>query len=133
MPLVRISLLKGKSPEYLRAVTDGVHAALAETYAVPPDDRFQLIDQHDPEDFIFDAGYLGIHRSSDVVFIHLVAGNWRDAAQKQALYQAIADRLAISPGLRREDVQIVLSSNQRDEWSFGNGVASYVKADGSGP
>ena len=67
-----------------------------------------------------------------MVFIHLVAGNWRDTTQKQALYQAIADRLAVSPGLRREDVQIVLSSNQRDEWSFGNGLASYVKADNAG-
>lgn len=132
MPLVRISLLKGKSREHVRAIADSVHQGLIDAYKIPPDDRFQLIDQHDPEDFIFDAGYLGIHRSSDVVFIHLVAGNWRDTAQKQALYQAIADRLAISPGLRREDVQIVLSSNQRDEWSFGNGVASYVKADGSG-
>ena len=30
-------------------------------------------------------------------------------------------------GLRREDVQIILTPNQRDEWSFGNGVAQYVK------
>jgi len=24
-------------------------------------------------------------------------------------------------------VQVILSSNERDEWSFGNGVASYMK------
>lgn len=75
MPLVRISLLKGKSREHVRAIADSVHQGLIDAYKIPPDDRFQLIDQHDPEDFIFDAGYLGIHRSSDVVFIHLVAGN----------------------------------------------------------
>jgi hypothetical protein len=39
----------------------------------------------------------------------------------------IADRLVKSPGLRREDVQVILSSNERDEWSFGNGLASYRK------
>jgi hypothetical protein len=43
MPLVNISLLKGKSPEYLRAVSNGVHKALVETYNVPAADRFHLI------------------------------------------------------------------------------------------
>lgn len=127
MPLVRITLLKGKSREHVRAIADSVHQGLVDAYGIPPDDRFQLIHQHEPDDFIFDTDYLGIHRTTDVVFIHLVAGNWRDTATKQALYRAIADRLVASPGLRREDVQIVLSSNQRDEWSFGNGMASYVK------
>jgi phenylpyruvate tautomerase PptA (4-oxalocrotonate tautomerase family) len=127
MPLVYISLLKGKSKEHIRMISDGVHQALIDTYNVPPGDRFQLIHQHEPEEFAYDADYLGIHRSDDVVFIHIVAGNWRDTAAKKALYQAIADRLADSPGLRREDVQVILSSNAHDEWSFGNGLASYVK------
>jgi phenylpyruvate tautomerase PptA (4-oxalocrotonate tautomerase family) len=127
MPLVRISLLKGKSKEHIRAISDGVHQALIDAYNVPPDDRFQLIHQHEPDEFVYDAEYLGIHRTDDVVFIHIVAGNWRDTATKKALYKAIADRLVEKPGLRREDVQVILSPNARDEWSFGNGLASYVK------
>jgi phenylpyruvate tautomerase PptA (4-oxalocrotonate tautomerase family) len=127
MPLVRISLLRGKSKEHIRAISDGVHQALIDAYGIPPEDRFQLIHQHEPEEFVYDAGYLGIHRTRDVVFIHIVAGNWRDTATKKALYKAIADRLTASPGLRREDVQVILSPNARDEWSFGNGLASYVK------
>ena len=127
MPLVHISLLKGKSREHIRAIAEGVHQALIEAYRIPPGDRFQLIHQHEPEDLVYDADYLGIHRTDDVVFIHIVAGNWRDTAAKKALYKGIADRLVESPGLRREDVQVILSSNERDEWSFGNGVASYIK------
>lgn len=127
MPLVHISLLKGKSREHIRAIADGVHEALREAYKIPPDDRFQLIHQHDRDDFIYEPDYLGIHRTADVVFIHIVAGNWRDTAAKKALYQGIADRLHRNPGLRREDVQVIISSNERDEWSFGNGLASYVK------
>lgn len=130
MPLVYISLRKGKSREHIRAISEGVHRALIEAYAVPPDDHFQLIRQYEAEDFIYDAGYLGIHRSDEVVFIHIVAGNWRDTKAKQALYKAIADRLGKNPGLRREDVQVILSPNARDEWSFGNGLASYVKESG---
>jgi phenylpyruvate tautomerase PptA (4-oxalocrotonate tautomerase family) len=127
MPLVNISLLKGKSREHIRAISDSVHAALIEAYKIPPKDRFQLIRQFEREDFIYDSDYLDIHRSDDVVFIHIIAGNWRDTVTKQALYKAIADRLTQNPGLRREDVQIIITANERDEWSFGNGVASYVK------
>lgn len=130
MPLVRISLLKGQSTAHVRAIADGVHQALVDAYNVPQGDRFQFIHQHDPDEFIYDRDYLGVHRTDDVVFIHIVAGNWRDTATKKALYEAIADRLAANPGLRREDVQVILSSNERDEWSFGNGVASYVSEPG---
>jgi phenylpyruvate tautomerase PptA (4-oxalocrotonate tautomerase family) len=127
MPLVYISLLKGKSREHIRAISDGIHQALMDAYNVPPGDRFQLIRQYEPDEFVYDSDYLGIHRTDDVVFIHIVAGNWRDTATKKALYKAIADRLTEKPGLRREDVQIILSPNARDEWSFGNGLASYLK------
>jgi hypothetical protein len=61
------------------------------------------------------------------VFIQITAGNWRDTATKKALYKAIAERLSGNPGLRPEDIVISLLSTQRDEWSFGNGIASYVK------
>lgn len=126
MPLVYISLLKGKSREHVRAISDGVHQALVEAYKVPADDRFHLIRQYERDELVFDRDYLGVHRTDDVVFIHIIAGDWRDTPTKKALYKAIADRLSEDPGLRREDVQVIISSNRKDEWSFGNGIASYV-------
>jgi len=133
MPLVRISLLKGKPAAYIRAIADGVHQALHAVYNVPADDRFQLIHQHEPGELIYDSDYLGIHRTDDVVFIQIVAANTRDTPTKQALYRAIADRLTASPGLRSEDIFIAITPNSRDEWSFGNGVAQYVKPEDGKP
>jgi phenylpyruvate tautomerase PptA (4-oxalocrotonate tautomerase family) len=127
MPLVHISLIKGKSPGHVRAIADGVHRALHEAYAAPADDRFQLVHQYAPEDLIYDPDYLAVHRSDDIVIVHIVAGNWRDTPTKQAFYRRVVELLAENPGLRRADVQIVLSPNGRDDWSFGDGVASYVK------
>jgi phenylpyruvate tautomerase PptA (4-oxalocrotonate tautomerase family) len=127
MPLVRISLLKGRSAAQLRAIADGIHQALVDTYNVPPGDRFQIIEQREPGELIYDPNYLGIERTDDVVLIHIVAGHWRDTATKQALYRALATRLAADVGMRPEDVQVILSPNDRDDWSFGNGLASYVK------
>lgn len=129
MPLARITLVRGRSATDLRAIADGVHEALVETYAVPPQDRFQIIEQRDPGEIIFDAGYLGIERTDGIVIIQITAGHWRDAAAKQALYDTLANKLVANPGLRREDVQVIISSNDRPDWSFGNGVASYVKGD----
>jgi phenylpyruvate tautomerase PptA (4-oxalocrotonate tautomerase family) len=126
MPLVRISLLKGKSPEYVRAISNGVQQALVDAYNVPPDDRFHLIHQHEKDDLVYDADYLGIHRSDDVVFFHITAGKWRDTQTKNAFYERLAELLVENPGLRPEDIQVVISSNDRDYWSFGNGLASYV-------
>jgi phenylpyruvate tautomerase PptA (4-oxalocrotonate tautomerase family) len=127
MPLVRISLLKGKSNDQIRAIVDNVHQALVETFEVPPDDRFQFVDQYEPEEFIYDPDYMGIQRSKDVVFINITFSNWRDTVAKQRLYQRLAELLSANAGLRPEDVQVILSPNRREDWSFGNGLASYVK------
>ena len=127
MPIVRISLLKGKSNDRIRAIADSVHQALTETFEVPADDRFQFIDQYESEHFIYDPDYLGIHRSPDVVFINILASSWRTTAAKQQLYRRVAELLSANAGVRPEDLQISLTPNQREDWSFGNGLASYVK------
>jgi len=130
MPLVRISLMKGKPPAHIRAIADSVHRALVECFNTPVDDRFQLIYQHERDELIYDSDYLGAHRTDDLVFIHIVASKTRDTATKQIFYKKLAELLSASPGLRGEDVLVVLSPNERDDWSFGNGLASYVKAPG---
>ena len=128
MPLVTISLMKGKPRGHIAAISDGIQRALVEAFRAPAADKFQLVHQFEREDFIYDPDYLGIHRTDDLVIIHIVASDWRDASQKKALYKAVADNLAEAPGLRPEDVIVVLSPNGRDgaDWSFGRGLASYL-------
>jgi phenylpyruvate tautomerase PptA (4-oxalocrotonate tautomerase family) len=127
MPLVRISLVKGKPRDHIRAISNSIHEALVEAFKVPADDRFQLIQEHERDDFIYDPGYLGVERSDDLVFIHITASDWRDTATKKAFYKTLATKLATSPGLRPEDVLIVLAPNRREDWSFGRGLAQYVE------
>ena len=75
MPMTRISLLKGKSIEYLRAISDSLHQALVDAFEVPPDDRFQVIHQHEPEELVFDRHYMGGPRSDDFVLFCITAGS----------------------------------------------------------
>ena len=126
MPLVRISLLKGKPASYRRKVGDAVHQSLVETIDVPAKDRFQLITEHDAEDFVYDREYLGIARSRDLVIIQITLSAGRSLHLKRRLYRRIAERLAAAVQLRSEDVWINLVEVAKENWSFGNGVASYA-------
>ena len=126
MPFVNISRLKGKSREHRRAIADGVHQALVEAYDVPPDDRFQVIKEYDAEELIYNENYLAIHRLPDVVFIYITASDTRDLPKKKRLFEAIADRFGASPGLRAQDVQVMIASNDRNDWSFVNGIVTYA-------
>jgi 4-oxalocrotonate tautomerase len=126
MPLVRISLAKGKPASYRRRLGDAVHRALVETINVPAPDRFQLITEHDPENFIYDAQYLGIERSPHLVIIQITLTEGRTLEQKRALYRRIASNLEAAVGLRPQDAWINLVEVARQNWSFGNGEASYA-------
>jgi hypothetical protein len=52
MPLTRVSLLKGKPPEYCQAILDGLYHAMREVFDVPEDDRFMTIDEYDKSNFL---------------------------------------------------------------------------------
>ncbi|HKR76258.1 MAG TPA: tautomerase family protein [Rhodanobacter sp.] len=126
MPLVRISLRRGKSATYLAALRNGIYAAMRESFDVPENDRFILIHQHDDEEFDCDPNYLGIARSDELVIVQIACNNTRTVAQKQAFYRRVAENLAAAPGLRPEDVFINLLETTRENWSFGNGIAQYA-------
>ena len=128
MPLVRIDLREGTSPDYRRVLGDGVHCAMIEALAIPPDDRFQVITEHPPEGLIYDRTYLGIQRSDKVVFVQITLSAGRKPQQKRKLFQRMAEILAESPGLKPQDLVINLVEVSWENWSFGNGEAQYMDA-----
>jgi hypothetical protein len=65
MPLVRIDLRKGKDASYREEIGRIVHEALV-SVGVPKDDRFQVINEHEPPNFAFDPTYLAIRRTEDM-------------------------------------------------------------------
>jgi phenylpyruvate tautomerase PptA (4-oxalocrotonate tautomerase family) len=126
MPLVRISILKGRSGAQKRALGDAVHHALVETMDVPALDRFHVITEHERGDLVYDREYLGIHRTDELVIVQIALSSGRSLEQKRALYRRIAANLHESTGLRTEDVLVSLVEVGREDWSFGDGLASYV-------
>jgi 4-oxalocrotonate tautomerase len=126
MPLVRIDLRAGKSVEYRKALGDGVHRAMIEALAIPPDDRFQVISEHPSEGLICAPEYLGVRHSENVVFVQIALSAGRKPQQKRKLFQRMAEILAESPGLQPQDLVINLVEVSWENWSFGNGEAQYM-------
>ena len=126
MPLVRICLRRGTTPEYRRGIADGVHRAMIEAIAIPPDDRFQTIDEYSSDNLIYDSKYFGVDRSDQGVFIQITMSFGRKPQQKRALYKRITELLSQSPGVRPQDVVINLVETAWENWSFGNGAAHYL-------
>ena len=129
MPLVRISLAKGKPEAYRRKLGDAIHRAMVETINVPPLDRFQLLTEHEPGDIVYDSTYLGIARTADILIVQITLNVGRTLEQKRALYRRIAANLGAAVGLQPEDAFVSLVEVAKENWSFGNGVASYAPAE----
>jgi 4-oxalocrotonate tautomerase len=125
MPLVRIDLIKGKSEVYRQAIGEAVYQALL-SIGVPEDDRFQVINEHEPANFIFAMSYLGVEHTDDLVMIQITFNEGRTTAQKQILFKAIAEGIHAATGLRIGDVFISLVEVKRENWSFGSGVSQYA-------
>jgi 4-oxalocrotonate tautomerase len=126
MPLVRIDLQKGKDANYRRRAGEIVYEAMVATSGVPKNDHFQVIGEHNAENFVFDPDYLGIHRTGDLIMVQIFYNEGRSVDQKKALYKAIADGLSTELNVRREDVLITLVEVKKENWSFGNGIAQYA-------
>jgi 4-oxalocrotonate tautomerase len=127
MPLVRISLGEGQDAKFRASIGEGIHRAMVDTINVPPDDRFQIFTEHQPSELVWDPGYLGIQRSAGFLAIQITLNLGRTVEQKRALYSRIAENLSRDPGVRPEDVLVNLVEVPKENWSFGNGEASYAK------
>jgi phenylpyruvate tautomerase PptA (4-oxalocrotonate tautomerase family) len=128
MPLVRIDVVEGRTPEELRTLADWVHQALIEAFAAPERDRYQVIQEHRPEQLIvLDTG-LGIERSDRVVLVQITEQG-RDEAQKTALYARLAELLEERGVAGRDDVVVSVVENTPADWSFGFGRAQFLTAE----
>ena len=124
MPLVRVTMIKGKSPDYIKKMSDSIYEALVEAYVQQKEETFQIIEQLEPSDLIY-ALRFGIQgsRSENFVIIN-IESDARRRAEKEALLSRLSDKLAASPGIARDDVFVRLSMTAAwEDWSLGSGIA----------
>lgn len=122
MPFVEIYLRKGKTPEFRKAVSTAVHESMREVFQIPEDDYFHVVHDMEPGDILHPPMFFGIERSADIVIIRMTF-NQRPAAQKAALFEAVADHVTAATGTRREDVLMtVLETASENWWVYGRTI-----------
>lgn len=124
MPIAHVHLRAGKPEAYRQAILDGLYGAMRDALAVPEDDRFMTLTEHPAENFRHGTAY-GVTRSADTVYFDITVFVSRTPEQKRALFRHLADRLAVDPGIRPEDVFVIVHDAPAENWSVGNGLAQF--------
>lgn len=116
MPLVKIEIRKGKSEEYKKALLEGVHRALVQVLKIPDSDRKQRLYELDAGNFEIQAG-----KTDNVALIEITMFKGRSFEAKKELYRAIINILSKNPGIRGEDITIVLNEQPLENWGIRGG------------
>src|ERR1700742_1485569 len=102
MPVTRIAIREGKSPDYKQALMDEIYEAMRETVAIKDGDRFMTITEHGEHEFAY-GPFLGIDRGEDLVQIQVFWAPGKTVDAKLAMYIKIVERLGSNPRGRPED------------------------------
>lgn len=128
MPLVRIDVQEGRTPEALRLVADTVQDVMLDVFAAPSRDRYQIITEHPVGHIIAEDTGLGFERSDGVTVIQIFQQG-RSEDQKKAAYRELARRLEEQCGIAPTDLIVSVVANGRQDWSFGLGRAQFLEGD----
>ena len=120
MPLVNISILKGKSHEYKKAIAHSINSAVIETMGFPDDDRYQIINEVESDCLEYQD------RNADRVMMFLIMRAGRSNEEKKAFYKKVVENLSINPGILPENILITIVENHDIDWSFQNGIAQFT-------
>lgn len=127
MPLVTLSIRKGKTAAFKNSVLQAVHSALVAS-GVPDTDRFHRVLELDAEDFRFDPGYpdLSSPRTEDFLLIEILLSVGRSVKVKKKILADIVEGISQAPGLDPEQVMVVFKETAWENWSFAGGRQIHV-------
>ena len=123
MPLVTVNLRKGRSAEEKDSIAASIQAALVSTVEVSDDNRYQLFNEYDGENFRHTSGYLGLTYTDQLLIIEITVREGDDDEHKKALLAAINRNLVAAGVVRGEDVFVLITEIGGANVSFGRGLA----------
>jgi phenylpyruvate tautomerase PptA (4-oxalocrotonate tautomerase family) len=125
MPLLNFTVVAGRTPQQIRQLLDSAHAAVVEAFAVADRDRYQIVNVREPGQVVaLDTG-LDIERSDRLVIIEITSRQRTDA-QKQRLFELLAETLQRDCSLDPNDLIVSITENHDADWSFGKGRAQFL-------
>jgi phenylpyruvate tautomerase PptA (4-oxalocrotonate tautomerase family) len=127
MPLVTLTLLKGRTRIQKTEILDSIHDALVKC-GIPQTDRFQRVIELNAEDFVFDRNYpeMKIPRSDDFILIEILLSVGRSVKVKKEILKNLISNLSDHSKIDPRDIMIVFKETQWENWSFESGVQIHV-------
>jgi hypothetical protein len=115
MPMTKVYLRSGSSPEHRRAISRAIHASLIEVLGIPSDDLYHVFHELGDDYLITVPVAFGLERRHQAVFIQLYFGP-RPAEVLNELYAAVVKRLGEQAGLQTRDIYINVVPSPSEYW-----------------
>ncbi|MBP1904681.1 phenylpyruvate tautomerase PptA (4-oxalocrotonate tautomerase family) [Paenibacillus turicensis] len=133
MPFVRVDYMKGQyTKEQLGSISKTIQSVLIEQFNVPSKDYFQIYQKHEDFEFYYDPEYFNVARTDKLLYIYVTLAPGRSQLKKLEFYQKLSCLLSTTCSIRQEDVFIMLVESERENWSFGNGLAQAFELNNGG-
>ena len=115
MPLVTVTMIKGKPKEFRKSILDAVHFSLVKAFKIPDHDRNQRIVEIDSDNLEYPSG-----KSDNFITIEMNIFPGRSIGAKRILYQEIVARLK-TLGIQSDDILILLNEPLLHNWGIRGG------------
>jgi hypothetical protein len=128
MPLLIFEVIEGRSEAELKTLLDAAHRAVLSAFEVPPRDRYQIVHENKAHHMVIEDTGLNLARTRDLVVVRVITSP-RPVEQKQRFYADLSRELKESCGIEGSDLMVSVTTNDKGDWSFANGVAQYLTGD----
>ena len=125
MPLLNIHVVRGRSEDQTATLLQAIHDAMVEAFEVPVRDRYQVLQEHEPQRLIMEDTGLGFERTNNRILIH-VTTRPRSREMKERFYALLVDQLGKRCGVSPEDIMVSCVENSDADWTFGFGRAQFL-------
>ncbi|MDB4485911.1 tautomerase family protein [Synechococcus sp. AH-707-B22] len=103
-----------------------IHACFVRAWGIPENGGFYVINEYKKSRMCINRSMWGIQRSDQPPLLLQITSSPRSKELKIKLFRVLAEELE-KQGIRKEDLFISISPTQREDWSFGNGVAQLLQ------
>ena len=114
MPLVKVNMLAGKTPEFKKTVFDCIHEGLIDAFGIADWDRFQRIEEYEKDSWEAPEG-----KTENFMIIELTIFPGRSREQKKLAIEKITGLLCERLGIPATDVFIVMNEPPLENWGMG--------------
>jgi len=128
MPFFNVHVPKGLFPlDQRKAIADSLAHSLQESFGLPPEDKFVVINEHSEGFMFLHPTYKDVERSAGAIVISVYIPASRPMSEKRKLLKEIVQRLHDNVGIRPDDVFVTLIPLPSENFSFGRGFSPFDK------